>query len=231
MSVKESINDTVGWFKKMHIMKSLSQPFSLVTLLFFCTSVLSADEALDFVNSKIDYFDSLRKNLSKNDTPQNRAIIRKKAKEAAFNVIHVAQITRLSLGKYYKKTSKKKIKKFQFLFHQIISEKIMRANISEKKNKIKTSEMPIKILSSEKKQDHIFNQEAHVVKTKVKNKKIPYDIDIYLFRKSEKLYLYDIHIDQASVLLDFKNQFARIIKTKGIKHLLKKMRKQVSKFK
>ena len=212
-------------------MQCLVKTFSLVAALVLFTSILVADEALDFVKLKIDYFNSLKKNLAKNNTPQNKIIIKKKAKETAFAIVDITKITKLSLGKYYKKLSGKNIKELEFLFHQIISEKIMRAHIPQKKITIKQNEIPIKILASTNKKDNIFHQKAHVVKTQVKNKKVLYDIDIYLFKKSEKFYLYDIHIDEASVLLDFKNQFAKIIKTKGIRHLLGKMKKQIFKFK
>ena len=213
-------------------MKSILKSFSFACFLIVLTPwILSAGEALDFVKSKVHYFDSLRKQLTKNTSPQNRKDIRTKARKAALDIIDEVQITRLSLGKHYKRIPPKQIKVLEGLFQQIISEKITHVHISTNPVKTKKNRIPIKILSSTIKQDDIFNQKAYTVKTQIKNKKTIYDIDIYLYKKFEQLYLYDVHVDEASILLDFKNQFAKIIRTKGIQHLLKKMKKQVAKFK
>ncbi len=210
-------------------MKFFTNLLAILYFLLFLNSSVFGIEALDFVKSKIDYFNSLRQELSKNNTSKKRRIVRKKALNIAFAIVDIQEITKLALGKYYKKISASQVKEFQNLFHRIISEKITLANIPKTANYTKKYKMPFKILSSQNKKDPIFLKQAHIIKAQIKNKKIIYDIDIHLLKKINKFYVYDIHIDEASILLDFKNQFAKIIRTKGVIYLLKKMKKQVSK--
>ena len=224
-------------------MPFLSRPYLLLFCLlsFWPFAVAQSGEALDFVQEKIDELDSLREELTEANTASQKKKVRRKALKIALDTIDIKEITRLSLGKHYKKLGKKRVRQFQELFHQIVSERIMYASLpvsqnSTQKNKKKKTKpkklakIPIKLLGDSTRKDSIFAKDAHVVRTQVKNKKVLYDIDIHLFKNDSEFHLYDIHVDEASILLDFKNQFARIIKTKGFKHLLQKMRKQASKF-
>ena len=193
-------------------------------------SNLFAGESLDFVDSIIQKFNSLRMELAKDNSTANHKEVRKEALDIAFDVVDVDEISRLALGNYYPKLSNPQRKKFKNLFHRIISERIVRANIPKDKKVLAKKKIPITLLSDSQKKDKIFKKTAYAVKSEVKSKKIIYEIDIHLFKRGSKFWLYDIHIDQASVLLDFKNQFAKIIRKKGIKHLLNKLNKQVKKF-
>ena len=203
-------------------------PF-ILTALVFMNFNLFAGEALDFVDKTIKEFNSLRSELVKDNSKPNRKKVRQKALKIAFKIVDLDEISRLALGNHYPKLSKAKKKKFKDLFHKIIVERITQANIPQGDKILKEKKSPIVLISDSKKKDSLFKKEAYVVSSEVKKKKTIYEIDIYLFKKGKKLLLYDLHIDQASILLDFKNQFARIIKKRGVDHLLSKLNKQVKK--
>ena len=206
--------------------------FTFWFLLLFLSLFVSpgfSGEALDFVKGTIDQLETLRKELVSDYTTKKRKETKAKALKIAFGVIDIKEISKLALGKHYNKISSKQRKEFESLFYNIISNKIVHANLPKSKAKIKNKKAPVKLLSDEEKSDKVFKKKAFVVKSEAKIKKILYEIDIYLFKKSGKFWLYDVHIDQASTLLDFKNQFAKIIRKKGFRHLLKKLRAQVKK--
>ena len=190
-----------------------------------------AGESLDFADSIIQEFNSLRAKLAKDNSKANRKKIKKKALDIAFDVVDIDEISRLALGRYYLKLSNSQKAKFKDLFHKIISERIATANLPKNKKVLIEKKIPITLLSDIEKKDRIFKKKAYVVRTQVKKKKTIYEIDIHFFNKKGRFWLYDIHVDQASVLLDFKNQFARIIKKRGVNHLLNQLNGQVKKFK
>ncbi len=212
----------------MQYLKYQFRFFTFFYYLFFCISIHPA-EGLDLVESIIQKFNDLRNTLVTNFTKEVEDDVRKKAREIAFDVININEISKLVLGKYYHKTSHKKIKKFKETFSKIIVMRIEKSNIPKNQAILKKkAKIPIQLISEKPRKDTIFKMDALAVKTKVKNKKIVYDVDIYLFRENNKLWLYDIHIDGSSTLLDFKNQFARIIREKGFDHLLTKLSKKSS---
>lgn len=207
--------------------KSILIPI-IACLGFFHKQVLFAAESQDglqFMKDVIYQFETMRGELVDDFSQENRKKVSQKAKKLALKILDVNEIGRLSLGKYANKITKKQKDEFFRLFHDLMAGRVVEANIPNKK--ILSSKIPIHIMTSETVKDRIFQKQAIVVKTRVPHKRINYFVDFYLFETKEGLKLYDIHIDGASTLLDFRNQFARIIRKKGMNYLINRLRQRL----
>ena len=108
-----------------------------------------------------------------------------------------------------------------------MANRVVEANIPSQK--VITGKIPIEIISERAETDDVFDKEAVVVNTKVPHRKQSFKVEFYLYRSPDGLKLYDVHIDEASTLLDFRNQFSSIISKKGYKHLVKLLRERIQK--
>jgi ABC-type transporter MlaC component len=113
------------------------------------------------------------------------------------------------------------------LFHELMANRVVEANIPSQK--VLTGKIPIEIISERAESDDVFGKEAIVVNTKVPHRKQSFKVEFFLYRSDDGLKLYDVHIDEASTLLDFRNQFSSIINKKGYKHLVKLLRERIQK--
>ncbi len=194
-----------------------------------CILPIFAGEGVDFMNDIIFRFEKMRGSLIDDFSKKNRKKISDDARELALSILDVEEIGRLALGKYYTKVSEAQRKEFTGLFHDLMANRV--ANSQIPKRKIKSDKIPIRVVREAAKKDRVFKKDAVVVYTNVPHKRVIYDVDFYLFKSKDGLKLYDIHIDESSTLLDFRNQFSRIIKKRGMKYLLKKLRSKLKQLK
>jgi len=205
----------------------MKQILRAVVIAAFITPTLFAGEGLDYMRGIIDNFEKLRGELAEDFSPQKRKEVSSKARDLALDILDIKEIGRLALGKQFDKLKPAQQKDFLGLFHELMANRVVEANIPSQR--VITAKIPIEIKAERTETDEIFDKEAIVVNTRVPHKKQSFKVEFYLYRSENGLKLYDVHIDDASTLLDFRNQFSSIIKKKGYKHLVKLLRERIQK--
>lgn len=186
-----------------------------------------AGEGLEYMQGLISNFEGLRGELAEDFSDTKRAEVSSRARALALDILDVNEIGKLALGKYFQKLTPVQQKDFLGLFHELMANRVVEANIPSQK--VLTAKIPIQIIAERAETDEVFEKEAIVVNTTVPHKKVEFKVEFFLYRGSEGLKLYDVHIDDRSTLLDFRNQFSSIINKKGYKHLVKLLRERISK--
>lgn len=193
------------------------------------SSTVFAGEGSKFLQSKLDKIEDIRKELLADYSQENRQKAAEKIRQMALNLIDLEEIGKQSLGKHYNTVTAEQRKEFMQLFHELMADRIVQANMPDKEKL--DAKLPLKITGDRQKNDRIFNKEATVVTAKVKHKRITYYIHFYFFKKNDTLKLYDVQIDDnPTTLLDYRNMFARVIedKNKGMSHLINVLRKKIN---
>jgi phospholipid transport system substrate-binding protein len=199
----------------------------LSVLLVVLSSRLFAGEGLDYMQNIIHNFEQLRAELAEDFTVEKRKDVTHRARELALQILDVKEIGKLALGKHYAKLTPAQQEDFLSLFHELMANRVVEANIPSQK--VISGKIPIEIISERVETDDVFDKEAIVVNTRVPHRKNSFKVEFYLYRSDDGLKLYDVHIDDASTLLDFRNQFSSIINKKGYKHLVKLLRERIRK--
>lgn len=207
----------------------MKQIVRAIVIAAFITPTLFAGEGLDYMRGIIDNFEKLRGELAEDFSPQKRKEVSSKARDLALDILDIKEIGRLALGKQFDKLKPTQQEDFLGLFHELMANRVVEANIPSQR--VMTAKIPIEIKAERTETDEIFDKEAIVVNTRVPHKKQSFKVEFYLYRSENGLKLYDVHIDDASTLLDFRNQFSSIIKKKGYKHLVKLLRERIQKIK
>lgn len=203
------------------------QGLRLLSISVLLTSRLFAGEGLDYMQNIINSFEQLRAELAEDFTPEKRKDVARRARDLALQILDVNEIGKLALGKHYTKLSPAQQEDFLRLFHELMANRVVEANIPSQK--VISAKIPIEIISERVETDDVFGKEAIVVNTRVPHRKNVFKVEFFLYRSEDGLKLYDVHIDDASTLLDFRNQFSSIIKKKGYKHLIKLLRERIQK--
>ena len=203
--------------------------FCLTLIFAFTTSQLIAGEALAYMQNLITNFESLRSELVRDFSEQNRKVVSARARDLAIELSEIDEIGRLALGQYAAKIKEKDLRDFYALFHELMANRVVAANLPSQK--MISNKIPIEIVAERSEADEVFKKEALVVNTNVPHKKQSFKVEFYLYRSASGLKLYDVHVDGASTLLDFRNQFSSIIKKEGIKSLIKRLREKIKKIK
>lgn len=198
----------------------------LVIGLLFAGS-LAAGEGLDYMQNLINNFEQLRAELAEDFSPEKRKEVSAKARQLALDILDVKEIGKLALGKHFEKLKPAQQEDFLGLFHELMANRVVEANIPSQK--VISGKIPIEIISERVETDDVFEKEAIIVNTKVPHRKQSFKVEFFLYRSENGLKLYDVHIDDASTLLDFRNQFSSIINKKGYKHLVKLLRERIQK--
>jgi phospholipid transport system substrate-binding protein len=199
----------------------------LSVLIVVLSSRLFAGEGLEYMQNIIHNFEQLRAELAEDFTVEKRKDVTHRARELALQILDVKEIGKLALGKHYAKLTPAQQEDFLSLFHELMANRVVEANIPSQK--VISGKIPIEIISERVETDDVFNKEAIVVNTRVPHRKNSFKVEFYLYRSDDGLKLYDVHIDDASTLLDFRNQFSSIINKKGYKHLVKLLRERIRK--
>lgn len=207
----------------------MKQIVRAIVIAAFITPTLFAGEGLDYMRGIIDNFEKLRGELAEDFSPQKRKEVSSKARDLALDILDIKEIGRLALGKQFDKLKPAQQEDFLGLFHELMANRVVEANIPSQR--VMTAKIPIEIKAERTETDETFDKEAIVVNTRVPHKKQSFKVEFYLYRSENGLKLYDVHIDDASTLLDFRNQFSSIIKKKGYKHLVKLLRERIQKIK
>ncbi|GAB4422926.1 MAG: hypothetical protein OHK0011_02420 [Turneriella sp.] len=202
--------------------------FRLLSVLVVALSGrLFAGEGLDYMQNIINNFEQLRAELAEDFTVEKRKDVTHRARELALQILDVKEIGKLALGRHYAKLSPAQQEDFLGLFHELMANRVVEANIPSQK--VISAKIPIEIISERVETDEVFDKEAIVVNTKVPHRKNSFKVEFFLYRSDDGLKLYDVHIDDASTLLDFRNQFSSIINKKGYKHLVNLLRERIRK--
>jgi phospholipid transport system substrate-binding protein len=196
----------------------------LICIAFVATAV-HAGEGLEYMQNIINSFEQLRGELAEDFSVEKRKDVSARARDLALQILDIKEIGKLALGSYFNKLNPKQQEDFLGLFHELMANRVVEANIPSQK--VITGKIPIEIISERVETDDTFGKEALIVNTKVPHRKQSFKVEFYLYRSEDGLKLYDVHIDEASTLLDFRNQFSSIIKKKGYKHLVKLLRERI----
>ena len=199
----------------------------LLLACFFATTAVFAGEGLEYMQNIINNFEKLRGELAEDFSAEKRKDVSGRARELALQILDIKEIGKLALGRQYGKLTPTQQEDFLGLFHELMANRVVEANIPSQK--VITGKIPIEIISERAETDDVFEKEAIVVNTRVPHRKQSFKVEFYLYRSDAGLKLYDVHIDDASTLLDFRNQFSSIINKKGYKHLVKLLRERIQK--
>lgn len=200
---------------------------SVLLALLLGSSAIFAGEGLDYMQNIINNFEQLRGELAQDFSTEKRKDVSMRARDLALQILDVKEIGKLALGKHFDKLKPAQQEDFLGLFHELMANRVVEANIPSQK--VLTGKIPIEIISERAESDEVFGKEAIVVNTKVPHRKQSFKVEFFLYRSDDGLKLYDVHIDEASTLLDFRNQFSSIINKKGYKHLVKLLRERIQK--
>jgi len=203
------------------------QALRISSILVLLSGRLFAGEGLDYMQNIISNFEQLRGELAEDFTPEKRKDVAQRARELALEILDVKEIGKLALGKHYAKLKPEQQEDFLSLFNELMANRVVEANIPSQK--VISGKIPIEIISERVETDEVFGKEAIVVNTRVPHRKNSFKVEFFLYRSDDGLKLYDVHIDDASTLLDFRNQFSSIINKKGYKHLVKLLRERIQK--
>ncbi|MBL8035631.1 MAG: ABC transporter substrate-binding protein [Leptospiraceae bacterium] len=206
-------------------MKFQVRSLFFVGLLF--VAPVFAGEGLQYMQNIINNFEQLRGELAEDFSTEKRKDVSARARDLALQILDVKEIGKLALGKHFAKLKPKEQEDFLGLFHELMANRVVEANIPSQK--VISGKIPIEIISERAETDEVFDKEAIVVNTRVPHRKQSFKVEFYLYRSEDSLKLYDVHIDDASTLLDFRNQFSSIINKKGYKHLVKLLRERIQK--
>ncbi len=195
-----------------------------ILLIFFLPMAVGAGEAEQYVKGIFDEAERLREALAREYTDENKKKIAKKVVAMAFEAIDVNEVGRLALGRFYYKMSARQRRTFFTVFRGLLTDRVIEGIIPS--YQLVRDRIPYTLLAERKVADKIFKKKAEVVTFSFPYERMTYQVDVYMYRKKKKLVIYDIHLDGSSYLLDFKNQFARIIRTEGFSLLIKRLRQR-----
>ena len=198
----------------------------IILLGIFLVWEIHAVSAFRFVQDRLKIFESFRESLIADSSKSNKKRVMSDANKVILDSIAIDEICQMSLGKYRKKISPKQYTNSCNIFRNIIVNRLRNANVPEDIGHTKEKYQPPTLKKELKIFDKIFKKDAIVVKSEYEFQDSLYFMDLYFFEKDKKVYVYDIHLDSSSLLLDFKNQFAKIIRDKGFKTLINKLKNQ-----
>lgn len=189
-------------------------------------------EGKQMVEKLLSTVEDLRDKLNADYSDENYQKLLKEAQKITLDLINFEELSSLVLGKNYQKMNVEQKEHFTSLFHQLLSSRSL-GNAKPSEENLQKA-IPFKIIDEHRESDKIFAKQAIVVDAEVWDDKIVYEIAIYLFRDKKnknKLRIYDVHIDEASLLLDYRNQFSRIINENGMDHLIGLLEKKINSLK
>jgi len=199
--------------------------FLLFIALFSFQMVIYAESAMNTTKKNIKQFEELRQSLVNDYSKKNQSRVLKESKKIVLSLVDLKEISDLSLGRYLKTIKPSQLEKFRAIFSDIMSLRLIDVNVPNKKKLKKKN--PLKIIKEYQYKDNIFKKDAVIVFCQIKRKKIIYDIELVYYKSLSGYLLYDVKIDDFSTLLDFKNQFNRIIRKRGIDYLIKVLNKKI----
>lgn len=199
----------------------------LFSVVMIQTSI-SAQGADKDIQAMVDYFERLQKELEIAKTDDMRQRILKNARKRALSMIDAELIGELSLGDFYKQLTEDQQEEYIDSFRSLFAHHIVETHIPT--DKLVTTPVKVQIVNRKKRYDPYFYQQAEVVKVIVTKGNSNYRVSFYMLKYWSGYKIYDIHLDGASLLMDYRHQFQGIVMQKGIGYLLEKMQERLEKF-
>jgi phospholipid transport system substrate-binding protein len=193
-----------------------------IIILFLVIVLQSCSPAMQEVDSLLQYINKTRDEIKSFPSEQKKQTIFKKARKRFLMIIDTEFVAKLSLGKYFQELTSEEKKEYINIFHELMAFNIVKTYIPV--GTIIEEDIIVELMYDEHRNDRVFNIDANIIHTRFSSKRVWYYIDFYLHQAGKKYKMYDVRVDGASVLLDYRHQFEEIIRSKGVKYLLDRLR-------
>lgn len=191
----------------------------------FANPLLTPTAAVKELDKMADQY-RVGKNLTKDDQEFNRQL-KAKILRGTFNL---RELARLALAKHWNALSSKKQDQFVELLTQILEERsVFAKEKAEEKGEGKSYKVVYKkeqFLNSEKTQSFVHTMVS------LQKRRIHLDID-YKLKKAgaEQWQIYDVILDEASLIDNYRSSFGKIIEKNGYPELVRRMENKLKEFK
>lgn len=194
----------------MNMVKPTGLIFAIV-FVFFSQTVLAADSPTEQLKSTIDGIIATLKDKSL-DSGTRRSRIR----ELINDRFYFRAMSQRALSRNWKKATPQQQKKFVELFSKLLE------NTYVGRLEAYTNEKVVYLRERNK------NAKRAVVYTYIATGSADIPINYKLARKNDKWLIYDVVIEEVSLISNFRSSYAEIIKREGMDGLLSKMEKKIT---
>ena len=204
------------------------QPIVALFGLIFALDSITANSA-EFTESIFSDLKELRTQYLASDSTKEEKAIKQEAQDLVKGLLDPSYISDLIISELPAKFNEKQQERIEIILNKLLTDRLMQANLPAKAElKKMKGKMPFEIKGEVQEQSKIIKGTAFVTKAQTKRRRVIYEIDLCYYKTENGYKLFDVRIDGASTILDFRNQFSSIIKKKGVNHLLDLLEKKVS---
>lgn len=204
------------------------QPIVALFGFIFTLGSITANSA-EFTESTFSDLKELRAQYLASDSEKEEKAIKQEAQDLVKGLLDPSYISDLIISGLPAKFNKKQQERIEIILNKLLTDRLMQANLPAKAElKKMKGKMPFEVKGEVKEQNKIIKGTAFVTKAQTKRRRVIYEIDLCYYKTEDGYKLFDVRIDGASTILDFRNQFSSIIKKKGVNHLLDLLEKKVS---
>ena len=204
------------------------QPIVALFGLIFALDSITANSA-EFTESIFSDLKELRAQYLASDSKKEEKAIKQEAQDLVKGLLDPSYISELIISGLPAKFNEKQQERIEIILNKLLTDRLMQANLPAKAElKKMKGKMPFEVKGEVKEQNNIIKGTAFVTKAQTKRRRVIYEIDLCYYKTENGYKLFDVRIDGASTILDFRNQFSSIIKKKGVNHLLDLLEKKVS---
>ncbi|KPA09054.1 Toluene tolerance [Candidatus Magnetomorum sp. HK-1] len=195
--------------------------FNLITItLILLSSFLSpvfAQDAMSDLKKSINQVLALLKESKKTGTPATKTIQCKQIFQMAIDLFDFPEMSKRTLGKNWKKITPDQQKIFSDLFARFL------ANIYYNRLDEYTNET-VKFIDQRQ-----HGEDKALIKTVIVTQKNEIPMDYSLLKK-DRWKVYDVSIEGVSLVRNYRSQFNKILRKKGINDLIDMMKKKLGQF-
>ncbi len=204
------------------------QPIVALFGLIFALDSITANSA-EFTESIFSDLKELRTQYLASASTKEEKAIKQEAQDLVKGLLDPSYISDLIISELPAKFNEKQQERIEIILNKLLTDRLMQANLPAKAElKKMKGKMPFEIKGEVQEQSKIIKGTAFVTKAQTKRRRVIYEIDLCYYKTENGYKLFDVRIDGASTILDFRNQFSSIIKKKGVNHLLDLLEKKVS---
>lgn len=204
------------------------QPIVALFGFIFALNSIRANSA-EFTESIFSDLKELRAQYLASDSKKEEKAIKQEAQDLVKGLLDPSYISELIISGLPAKFNEKQQERIEVILNKLLTDRLMQANLPAKAElKKMKGKMPFEVKGEVKEQNKIIKGTAFVTKAQTKRRRVIYEIDLCYYKTENGYKLFDVRIDGASTILDFRNQFSSIIKKKGVNHLLDLLEKKVS---
>lgn len=204
------------------------QPIVALFGFIFALDSITANSA-EFTESIFSDLKELRAQYLASDNKKEEKAIKQEAQDLVKGLLDPSYISELIISGLPAKFNEKQQERIEVILNKLLTDRLMQANLPAKAElKKMKGKMPFEVKGEVKEQNKIIKGTAFVTKAQTKRRRVIYEIDLCYYKTENGYKLFDVRIDGASTILDFRNQFSSIIKKKGVNHLLDLLEKKVS---